>query len=70
MINKQTPCVTYTYIVQCPKELFYKRLKNHSTNGKRFILQKEKDSFYKIKKGTIKKKPLYKNKLPKYERKY
>ena len=52
--------------------------KNRSTKGKRTILQKEKEPFYKrkkicstkIKKETIKKKPLYRNKLPKYERKY
>jgi hypothetical protein len=54
----------------CKKEPFYKRQKNRSTKGKRTVLQKAKDSFYKIKKGTIKKKPLYKNKLPKYKRKY
>ena len=52
--------------------------KNRSTKGKRTILQKAKEPFYKrkkirstkIKKGIIKKKPLYRNKLPKYERKY
>ena len=52
--------------------------KNCSTKGKRTILQKAKEPFYKrkkirsikIKKGIIKKKPLYRNKLLKYERKY
>ena len=45
---------------------------------KRTVLQKAKEPFYKrkkirstkIKKGIIKKKLLYRNKLPKYERKY
>src|SRR6185436_11197995 len=65
-------------VLQKAKELFYKRQKNRSTKGKRTVLQKAKEPFYKrkkisytkIKKGIIKKKPLYRNKLPKYERKY
>ena len=52
------------------KELFYKKQKNHFTKGKRTVLQKKKIRSIKIKKGIIKKKPLYRNKLPKYERKY
>ena len=65
-------------ILQKAKEPFYKRQKNRSTKSKRTVLQKAKEPFYKrkkicstkIKKETIKKKPLYRNKLPKYERKY